>query len=187
MSLSNTPVPPRSNPTSGLLGVRLPKAIEADAAGPALHARLGERAQKLWAGGSLLAPTAAWSDALAQALVQAQRGGHLVRGLELAEKTLEREARGLSLADARSATERGARVSRLLLVGNDGTERFYRQVERLAQKHEPRLLTIRVEAASDQLASVVPHAAGVVRALMLEHKDDVVRVLWALYSRTSDS
>jgi hypothetical protein len=187
MSLAKTPVTPRSNATSGLVGLRLPKAIEADAAGAALHAALGERAQKLWPGGVLLAPTAAWSDALAQALTQAQRGGHLVRGLELAEKTLEREARGLSLADARSATERGARVSRLLLVGNDGTERFYRQVERLAQKQAPRLLTIRVDATSDVLASVVPHAAGVVRALMLEHKDDVVRVLWALYARQAES
>jgi hypothetical protein len=176
------PVPPRSTPTSHLDGVRLPKAIEADSAGPALHATLRERAQRLWDGGELLTPTAAWSAALAQALAQAERAGHLVRGLELAEKTLQREARGLSLADARSATERGARVSRLLLVGSDGTERFYRQVERLATKHAPRLLTIRVDAASDQLASVVPHAAGVVRALMLEHKDDVVRVLWALYA-----
>jgi uncharacterized protein with ACT and thioredoxin-like domain len=180
------PVPPRSLPASALESVRLPKAIELDAAGPALHASLRERAQKLWNGGALLAPTAAWGDALVAALAQAQRSGHLVRGLELAEKTLEREARGLSLADARSANERGARVSRLLLVGSDGTERFYRQVERLAQKHAPRLLTIRVDASSDQLAAVVPQAAGVVRALMLEHKDDVVRVLWALYARNAD-
>lgn len=181
------PVPPRSPVASRLDGVRLPKAIEADAAGAALHAALRERAQKLWEGGTLLAPTAAWSEALATALAAAARDGHLVRGLELAEKTLEREARGLSLADARSATERGARVSRLLLVGSDGTERFYRQVERLAQKHGSRLLAIRVDAASDRLASIVPDAAGVVRAVMLEHKDDVVRVLWALYALQPES
>ena len=113
--------------------------------------------------------------------------GHLVRGLELAEKTLEREARGLSLVDARSATERGVRVSRLVIVGNDGTERFYRQVERLALKHGPRLLAIWVDADSEQLGAAVPHAAGVVRALMLEHKDDVVRVLLALYERHADA
>jgi hypothetical protein len=180
------PIPPRSAPASNLEGLRLPKAIEADAAGPALHATLRERARTLWDKGALLAPTAAWNGALVAALVQAQREGHLVRGLELAEKTLDREARGLSLADARSTTERGARVSRLLIVGSDGTERFYRQVERLALKHAPRVLTIRVDAASDQLASVVPHAGGVVRALMLEHKDDVVRVLWALYAREAE-
>jgi hypothetical protein len=161
----------------------LPKAVEADAAGTALHAALKAQARLLWSGGALLVPAAPWSPALAEALSRAQREGQLVRGLELAEKTLEREARGLGLADARSATARGSRVSRLLLVGGDGTERFYRQVERLARVHATRLLVLRLDADSGQLASVVPQAAGVVRALMLEHKDHVARVLWALYPR----
>lgn len=161
-------------------GLRLPKAIEADAAGAALRATLRERAEKLWSGSALLVPTAPFSPALVAALAQAQREGHVVRGLELAETTLQREAHGLSLVDARNSTERGSRVSRLLIVSNDGTERFYRQVERLAQAHRSRLMAIRAEASSDQLASVMPHAAGVVRALMLARKDDVVRVLWAL-------
>lgn len=173
---------PDPNPAlaSAIDGLRLPKAIEADPAGAALRATLRQRAQKLWSGGGLIVPTAPFSPALIVALEQAQREGHVVRGLELAEKTLDREAHGLALVDAQSATERGARVSRLLLVSNDGTERFYRQVERLAQAHRSRLMTIRADASSDQLASVMPHAAGVVRALMLARKDDVVRVLWAL-------
>jgi hypothetical protein len=180
-------MPPRPTAAFCLDGVRLPKAIEADDAGPALHASLREHARALWSGGGLRVPAAPWSDALVAALARAQREGHLVRGLELAEKTLDREARGLSLVDARSATERGVRVSRLILVGNDGTERFYRQVERLALKHGPRLLAIWVDADSVQLGAAVPHAAGVVRALMLEHKDDVVRVLLALYERNADA
>lgn len=176
------PLSPGVAPVFCLDGVRLPKAVEADARGPALHAALRAHARVLWSGGALLVPAAPWSPALAEVLSRAQREGHLVRGLELAEKTLEREAHGLGLVDARSATARGSRVSRLLLVGADGTERFYRQVERLARAHAPRLLVIRVDADSAQLASVVPHTAGVVRALMLEHKDDVARVLWALYA-----
>jgi hypothetical protein len=176
------PITPGAAPVYCLEGVRLPKAVEAEAAGPALHAALRAHARLLWSGGALLVPAAPWSAALAQALSRAQREGHLVRGLEAAEKALEREARGLEMADARSATARGSRVSRLLLVGADGTERFYRQVERLARTHATRLLVLRVDADSGQLASIVPHAAGVVRALMLEHKEDVARVLWALYS-----
>jgi hypothetical protein len=104
-----------------------------------------------------------------------------VRGLEQLEKVLDREARGLSMADARSATERGSRVSRLVLVSNDGTERFYRQVERLVCTQGPRLLAICVDVDSSQLAGVVPEASGVVRALMIEHKDSVARVLIELY------
>jgi hypothetical protein len=163
-----------------LEALRLPKAIESDGGGPAIHAALRKSAQKLWAEGVSL-PTAAWTPALVTALADALAEGHLVRGLGLVEKTLEREARGLSIADARSATERGSRVSRLVLVSNDGTERFYRQLERLLFTQGPRVLAIQLGADSSQLAGVVPDASGVVRALMLEHKESVARVLLALY------
>jgi hypothetical protein len=173
---------PRPTPAWTLDSVRLPKTIESDARGAAVHAALRARPQKLWARGALVVPTASWGEAIAAAVEGAQREGHVVRGLERIEKALARETRGLSMADARTATERGSRVSRLVLVSNDGTERFYRQVERLLVTEGARVLAICVDADSAQLAGVVPQAAGVVRALMIEHKDSVARVLLALYA-----
>jgi hypothetical protein len=169
-----------------LEALRLPKAIENHAQGAALRNALGAHSQKLWARGVIVVPTATWTPALAAALGDAQREGHLVRGLEQVEKTLEQEARGLSMADARSGTERGARVSRLVLVSADGTERFYRQVERLLRAQGARVLVIQVDADSSQLGGVLSQAAGVVRALMIEHKDSVARVLWASYPSHGD-
>jgi hypothetical protein len=174
------PAPP-SNPAWSVAGLRLPKALENDERGPALHAALRQSAKKLWPGGALLVPTSAWTPALASVLGDAQREGLLVRGLELVERTLEREARGLSMVDAKSATERGSRVSRLVLLSGDGTERFYRQAERLVSAQGPRLLVIRLDAASTEFATTVPDASGVVRALLLEHKDFVARALLSLY------
>jgi hypothetical protein len=49
------------------------------------------------------------------------------------------------------------------------------------------VLAVLVDADATQLAAVVPAASGVVRALMLEHKDDVVRVLLALYPAPPES
>lgn len=179
--LAAVSAPPNSVWSLGSL--KLPKAIESDPQAAALHAALREHARPLWAGGALVVPTARWAPALAAALESAHREGGLVRGLEQIEKTLEREARGLSMADARSATQRGSRVSRLVLVGNDGTERFYRQVERLLSVQGPRLLAIRVDADSERFAALISEASGVVRAVMLEHKELVARVLMALYAR----
>jgi hypothetical protein len=156
--------------------------MENDPKGAAVHAALRAHARKLWEGSRLVVPTARWSPALEKALEGAQRERRLVRGLEQIEKVLEREAHGQSLADARSATPRGSRVSRLMLVSNDGTERFYRQVERLVVAQSPRLLAIRVDGDSSQFAGSVPEAAGVVRALMIEHKELVASVLTALYA-----
>lgn len=173
--------PPLTTPGWSLDALRLPKTLEADARGPAIRAALKESARKLWDGGGIDVPRAAWAPEVAAALSSAQREGQLLRGLEAVEKALAREARGLSLADARTGTERGARVSRLLLVSQDGTERFYRQVERLVAKQGSRLLAVQLAADSGQLSAVVPEASGVVRALMVEHKESVARVLLALY------
>jgi hypothetical protein len=169
-------------PAWSLDGLRLPKAIESDARGPALHASLRESSGKLWPQGTIVVPTAPWRPALAALLASVHREGQLVRGLEAIEKSLDRQAHGLSLVDARSSTERGSRVSRLVLLGNDGAERFYRQAERLVCTQAPRVLAIRVDATSTQLAEVVPEANGVVRALMVEHKASVAQVLLALYA-----
>jgi hypothetical protein len=173
-----------SSPKAGwsLDALRLPKAIEADARREALDAAVRQSVRKLWRGGSIEVPSAPWSEAVASALGMAQREGHLVQGLEQAEKKLAQQANGLALADARSGAERGARVSRLLLIGNDGSERFYRQVERLAATHATRLLPVWLDASSKELASVLPRPGGVVRALSIEHKDSVTRLLFALYS-----
>ncbi|HWO13382.1 MAG TPA: hypothetical protein VNN80_27970 [Polyangiaceae bacterium] len=172
-----------STPSSLLADLRLPKAIDSEAAA-ALLAALRAGARPLWAGGVLLVPTARWTPHLVAAIEAAQREGRLVRGLEQAEKTLAREARGLSLVDARSAAPRGARVSRLLLVSNDGSPRFYREVERLVAASSPRLLPIRVDADSNQFVSSVPEPSGVVRALLIEHKELVAAVLLALYRKS---
>jgi hypothetical protein len=172
---------PASPPDWSLDSLRLPKALDDDARAPALHAALRAHARPLWSEGTVRVPAAPWSEALAAVLANAHVQGQLVRGLEQVESVLQREAHGLSLVDARSGTTRGARVSRLLIVSADGTERFYRQVERLLRTQGSRLLAVRVDTGSAELAAVVPHATGVVRALMLEHKDSVTRALLAAF------
>lgn len=171
--------PPR--PSWSLDSLRLPKLVESDARGPAVQAALLASARKLWAESSIVLPHAPWQAELGTLLAGVQREGQLVRGLEAIESALARQAHGLSLVDARANQERGARVSRLVLVGNDGSERFYRQVERLVSSQAPRVLAIRLDADSAQLGQVVPEAHGVLRALMIEHKASVSRVLLALF------
>lgn len=174
------PGPATPPPPWKLEGLRFPKAFDDDPRGPVLHDRLRAGARRLWEGGVLQVPVVPWSAALAAALASAEAEGLLIQGIEQAERALEREARGLSMADARSATERGSRVSRLLLTSNDGTERFYRQVERLLRTQGARLLALRLDVDSALLSSVVGNPGGIARALLVEHKSGVASVLSAL-------
>lgn len=170
---------PRSRFDAGEL--KLPKTLEADPRCSALKDALRRSARKLWREGDLAVPVAAWSAELATILRNTARDGQLVRGLESIETTLSGEARGLSLSDARSGAERGSRVSRLLLLSNDGSERFYRQVERLVLSQQKRVLPIRLEADSGRFAEVLNETSGVVRALLIAHKARVAEILLASY------
>jgi hypothetical protein len=171
---------PASPATWSIEQLRFPKALDDDPRAAALHARLRASCRKLWEGGVLEVPALPWSASLATALASAQAEGQLIQGIEQAERALAREARGLAIADARSATERGSRVSRLLLTSNDGAERFYRQIERLLRTQGARLLALRLDVDSARLSSVLGVPDGVTRALLVEHKLGVARVLASL-------
>lgn len=171
---------PAPAPVWTLQDLRFPKTLDDDARLPALRSRLQGSCRKLWEGGTVLVPVLDWSAPLAAALARAHRAGQLLQGIESAERALAREAHGLSVADARSATERGSRVSRLLLTSNDGTERFYRQIERLLRTQGSRLLALRLDVDAQILGGVLGGTGPLARALLVEHKANVSDVLLAL-------
>ena len=87
------------------------------------------------------------------------------------------ECRG---TDRRAGVERGQRVSRLILLADDGAERMYRRVESLARQHGGRLLVIRLEADSERIGAMLSGDGSGAKVLMLDHKDAVADALFAL-------
>jgi hypothetical protein len=106
-------------------------------------------------------------------LRSAYGAGQVVRSLEDAERKLAAEERGLRMADLQTGVARGIRVSRLLLLADDGAERFYRQVETLLRRHGPRVLAVVLEIDEHGLGEVLFGPGRVARLLMLEHKQAV--------------
>ena len=109
-----------------------------------------------------------------------------MRSLENAERTLAAEERGLQMADRQIGVPRGVRVSRLLLLANDGAERFYRQIEALLRRHGPRVLAVRLEIDENGLGELLFGPGRVARLLMLEHKQAVGSVLLAMAGQWED-
>jgi len=165
--------------------LRLPRKVE-DAPGAAqLVSELAARAQPLWAGGALRVARAEVTPGLEAALKSAFSAGRIVRGLEGAERTLAVEAHGLSHVDRKTCVERGERVSRLLMLADDGSERFYRSVESLLRRHAPRVLALRLPADECALGRLLFGRDQVARLLLVEHKDAVSAVLLALAAQWS--
>jgi len=95
---------------------------------------------------------------------------------------LEAEQRGLAALDPEMAGRQGQRVSRLLLITNDGAERFYRQVERLALTHAPRLLVCVVECDSQVLGTLLYGEDAVAKLVLTTHKAAAAAILRAVAS-----
>jgi hypothetical protein len=161
-------------------GIRLPRTVEDHPAAARLVSELSARALPLWAGGELAVPRVELAPALAAALESAFSAGRVVRGLEGAREALAAEDRGLRHVDRRTGVERGERVSRLLLLADDGAERFYRHVEGLVRQHRPRVLALRTEADERTLGALLFGPEQRARLVLLAHKETVSAVLVAL-------
>ncbi|RIL00889.1 MAG: hypothetical protein DCC71_18275 [Proteobacteria bacterium] len=160
--------------------LRLPKAVEGDPRAQSLLRAIEAHGAPLWSGSALRVPEAALAGAVATALRSAHSASRVVRGLEAAEQALAAEAHGLAVADRASGAPRGVRVSRLLVISNDGAERFHRQVEALLRRHAGRVLAIRVTADAETLGSLLYGPGRRARLLLVEHKDAVAALLLAL-------
>lgn len=158
----------------------LPKGIERDPRAEKLLSLLTSNARLLWPGGEFLVPSVRLDHELARTLRNVHHAGRVLRGLEAATQKLAAEERGLRMADRRTPVSRGSRVSRLLLVAEDGAERFYRHVETLLRRYSPRVLVVRLEADAAAMGELLFGPSHPVRLLLIEHKEAVASVLLAM-------
>ncbi|MGB0619834.1 MAG: hypothetical protein ACPGVZ_10235 [Myxococcota bacterium] len=120
-------------------------------------------------------PRFALDPSLADGLFEVRRARRVVRGLDAVAEALDREKAGLQRAAA--TRPKGRRISRLLLLGADGSARFYRQAERVQQEHLDRLAVAVIEADELGLGAALFGPGKRARAVMVDHKDAVIAIL----------
>lgn len=159
---------------------RLPRQLADDPAARGLAEALVAHAEPLWRRGECHATRVALSSEVGAALRRAFSTGRLVRGIDAAEKVLAAEQRGQQRVDRDIGVDRGARISRLLVLADDGSERFYRSVDFLLRRHAPRVLALRLDASQEVVGSLLFGPDQVARLVLIQHKDAVAAVLLAL-------
>ncbi|MFH1078770.1 MAG: hypothetical protein V1766_00670 [Pseudomonadota bacterium] len=160
--------------------LRLPKIVESDPRGSQLLHSLTTYTQPLWRESGLGIPTAMLSFELTEALRNAYASGQVIRSLECAKRRLASEERGLQMADRQTGVRRGVRISRLIILANDGAERFYRNVETMLLRHGLRVLAVRLETDASELGELLFGHGRIARLVMLERKQAVGTVLLAM-------
>ncbi len=119
------------------------------------------------------------SDSIGEGLFQARQARRLVRGLEGAEASLAAQEAGLKKVEAVRGGE-PRRISRLLVVSADGSPRFFRQVEKVESRFARRLAVLVLECDEDELGIAAFGPGKKARALLVDHKDAVIRFLGLL-------
>lgn len=160
-----------------LSDIKLPRELEADGNIEIIYQALWERTVQIWPGSDLTIPIITVNDPLKKVLRRAHLNGQVRCGLEAVTDKLEREKRGIANLREGKGLPTGDRVSRLLLISNDGAQRFYRQIEHLLQLHAPRLFGCMLDMDGSALGSLIKGKETQVKAIMAERKGIVSEIL----------
>ena len=166
-----------------MLALKLPKDVAADTRHDAVWHLLTTNTTALWEGATLQVPTLPLNQELAAECRQCIAEGLAIPGLEAIGKLLASEQKGLDALNARAPNvPQNPRVSRLLLMSNGGSKRFYRDCEALLAQYDQRVIGFRLDATGNQLGLVVFGKPKLVHAVLFVDKKAVARALLALVS-----
>lgn len=159
---------------------RLPRLVESDPRSEEIMTMLTGNLKNLWEKSRAKAAFLPYSERFIKTLQLEHKRGRIIRSFELIERNLETQARGLSMVDEKTASKRGVRVSRLLIISNDAAERFLRKVESLLVEHGDRVLGLVIDADSEKIGHLFFGPGKTAKIMMLEHKESVANALFAL-------
>jgi hypothetical protein len=163
-----------------LSDMRLPRELEADGTAETIRKVLMVHTVQLVPYGDLSLPRITACDPLKKALQRANLNGQIRWGLEAISDKLAREKRGIDHLWEGRGLPSGQRVSRLLLISNDGAIRFYRHIAHLLQLHAPRLLCCMIDLDGIALGSLITGKERQIKVVMAEHKGVVSDILGTL-------
>jgi hypothetical protein len=155
--------------------MKLPKQLEKESVESDVRAALERESIELYSDSEIYIPVLKLSQELRKQIFYAKSLGELIFGYEAIEKALANELRGLQKVDSQSD-----RVSRLLIVTNDGSPRFYRELEFLHKKQGRRVMICRLDVGSVLMGNILGFKGKQVKAVLLNRKKSVINVLKSL-------
>lgn len=166
-----------------LIKLKLPRDVEVDPLYEKLQRFLVQDLRPLWAKSSLKVPHIQFLPGFEEALKSAVHYREVERGLERIEVLLKAEEKGLRASRQKLQTPTPNRVSRLLVVADGGSERFYRQCESLLLQNADRVMCLRVESPSTVFAQKLFGDEERVIALLVSDRNSVTNVLLSLVEK----
>ncbi|NLA75344.1 MAG: hypothetical protein GX846_07735 [Deltaproteobacteria bacterium] len=166
-------------------GYKLPKKLHGSDEGSKIIQLLLDRLKPAGPCSEYLMPLFKFTIHIKDALNSARRTGRLVRGMEEAEKILDAERSGILSADMKTGSKRVERISRLIVVANDGSSRFYRQIKKMVERNKPRVMAVELDVSSFELGEALFGPGKRALFILVNHKDAVVNALKSFIIQSS--
>ena len=155
--------------------MKLPRQLEHEGIELDVRVALERDSIDLYCGSDVSIPLLKLNSKLRQHIFYAKSAGALIFGLQDIEDYLVNELQGLQNVDSQSD-----RVSRLLIVTNDGSHRFYRGFEFLQKRQGERLMICRLDVDSGLMGNILGFKDKKVKVVLLNRKKSVMNVLKSL-------
>lgn len=147
--------------------LRMPKDVADHPRREALESYFTTGARPIREGSRILVSVWSWDERIKKAIGVAAGAGHLQQGLEQIREVLEKEEKGLKAVQAKTGQAPAQRLSRLVLVSNDGTERFARDLEELLFHNTDRAHAVVLDVTAEVLGQMCTTKGRPVKALMI--------------------
>ena len=160
--------------------LKLPKNIANHPGVKAIAALFRSNTRLLRPDGEMEVPVWAFDETLKVALKGACDGKHLIQGLESIGEHLDLELKGLKALKKLPGQTQNERLSRLVILSNDGSERFYHNAESILNRHAGRALAVIVNATAEELGNAFTKKANPAKALLIDERKALETFLAAL-------
>ena len=94
----------------------------------------------------------------------------MIQGLEAIGDHLDKELKGLASLREQPGQAQNDRLSRLIVLSNDGSERFYHNVESTLSRHAGRAFACIINASSDELGAAFTKKSNPAKALLIDER-----------------
>ena len=149
---------------------KLPKGLNDHPLAPSIDKWFRENQGPLRLGGEMTVAALNWSPQLEAAIFGVQHAEHLLQGLELIKRAMDKETHGLNSVSNKTGVPVPERLSRLLLLSCDGSDRFYRQAEGLLLANQDRMSGCIISADSETLGVLFSKKKLPLKALLINDR-----------------
>ncbi len=160
--------------------LKLPKNISTHPNIKAIETLFTKNLHLLHQDGKVKVPHMSFNENVRNALKSIYASKHLIQGLEAIGSHLDKELKGLKALAKKSGETQNDRLSRLLILSNDGSERFYHNAESILNRHSSRSMAIIIEASSEELGEAFTKKSNPAKALLIDERKSLEAFLSAI-------